>query len=112
MREKGDAHPAIALNCSDIAFRAVKVLLTHCPNVEPFDGADEVALLAMLPPIPAWWVPGTDVRQNAENSEFIEKPRVRWQEDREFLDPYYWPPEQRQQKAIELRLRRRSIRLC
>ena len=57
----------------------------------------------MLPPIPAWWVPGTDVRQNAENSEFIEKPRVRWQEDREFLDPYYWPPEQRQQKAIELR---------
>jgi hypothetical protein len=103
LREKGDAHPAIALNCSDMAHRAVKVLLTHRPNVEPFDGADEAALLGMLPPIPAWWVPGSSVEQNTESAELIEKPRVRWQEDREFLDAYYWPPEQRQQKATKLR---------
>jgi len=103
LREKGDAHPAIALNCSDMACRAVKVLLTHRPNVEPFDGADEAALLAKLPPIPAWWMPGIGVQPNAEKSEFIRKPHIRWQEDREFLDLYYWPPKQRHQKAIELR---------
>jgi len=103
LKEKEDAHPAVALNWCEMANRAVKVLMMHRPNVKPFDGSDESALLGMLPPIPAWWMPRSGVGPNAESAELIEKPRVRWQEDREFLDAYYWPPEQRQQKTIKLR---------
>jgi sugar lactone lactonase YvrE len=103
LQETGDAHPGVALNCDDMARRAIKVLLAHRPIVEPFSLADETALTAMLPPIPAWWVAGTDVSPNAEQTELIEKVRVRWQEDPEFLDRYYWPPERLQEMASELR---------
>jgi hypothetical protein len=103
LQQNGDAHPGVALTYLELAQRAIQVLLTHGPNVEPFDRADEATLLAMLPPIPAWWMPGTDVELSTENNEPIAKPRVRWQEDKGFLDRYYWSPERRQEKAVKLR---------
>lgn len=103
LQEHGDAHPALALNCSEMASRAIKVLLTHRPNIAPFDSADETGLLAMLPPIPAWWLPGTEINLSVEGGESIGESRIRWQEDREFLDRYYQFPEQRQEKAVKLR---------
>jgi hypothetical protein len=69
--------------------------------VAPFDGADEAALLAMLPPIPAWWKP--EAAPAPDQAEDEAAPNVRWQEDREWLDRYYCPPEQRNEKAHQLR---------
>jgi nucleoside phosphorylase len=103
LREKEDAQPAIALNCNEMAHRAIKVLLIHQPNVEPFDSADELALLDTLPPIPAWWMPGTAIQFNAHTTQSTQNSRVRWQEEREFLDAYYWPPQRRHEKASKLR---------
>jgi hypothetical protein len=102
LQEKGDAHPAVALNCDDMARRAVKVLVTYRPNVEPFDTADEGTLVAMLPPVPAWWLPGTDIELGGEGTP-VDKPRIRWQEDRAFLDRYYCAPERLQERASQLR---------
>jgi hypothetical protein len=103
LQEKGDADPARALTYDDLARRSITVLLTHCPNVAPFDRADEGMLLAMLPPIPAWWMPGTDVRLPGGETDLSEEPRVGWQQDRAFLDRYYWSPERRLEKATQLR---------
>jgi hypothetical protein len=103
LQERKDAHPGVALTCNEMARKAITVLLTHRPNVEPFDRADEAALTAMLPPIPAWFMSTTDRAPDAESPKLALKPRVRWQEDREFLDQYYWPPEARREKAIRLR---------
>jgi hypothetical protein len=102
LHDQGDAHPAVALDCCEMVFRAITVLLSHRPNVAPFDQADEAALRAMLPPVPAWWMPGTGVTLGPGGEE-VETPRVRWQEDREFLDRYYAAPERRCVKAAELR---------
>jgi hypothetical protein len=99
--EKGDAHPAIALNCEDLACRAIRTLLTYHPNVAPFNTADESTLFAMLPPIPSWWMP--EAAPAVDQAERAGTRRVRWQEDREWLDRYYWPPERRTEKAHELR---------
>jgi hypothetical protein len=103
LQEKGDAEPAVALYCDDTARRAIKVLLVHRPNSAPFDQADEETLMAMLPPVPAWWMPGTQTERSLESGDVVEQLRVRWQEDREFLDRYYWPPERRLEQATQLR---------
>jgi hypothetical protein len=103
LQETGDAHPAVALNCDEVARRAIKVLVVHRPNVEPFDRADDATVLAMLPPIPAWFVPETRAGPASKHGDAVGHPRVRWQDDREFLDRYYWPPEQRHEQATKLR---------
>src|SRR5579883_1887347 len=56
----------------------------------------------MLPPIPAWWMPGPDVNVGPDN-KLMETIRTRWQDDREFLDRYYAKPERRIERAKELR---------
>jgi hypothetical protein len=103
LHEKGDANPAVALTCDDLARRAIKVLATHRPSLEPFDRADVQALTAILPPIPTWDVPSTLVDVGAISNQRIERPRIRWQEDQGFLDRYYLPPEMLQDKACRLR---------
>jgi hypothetical protein len=70
-------------------------------NAALFNTADEATLLAMLPPIPAWWMPAA--APGADPAEGAEALTVRWQEDREWLDRYYRPPEQRQKKSGLLR---------
>lgn len=102
LQQTGDAEPGVALHYHEGARRAVSVLLTYRPQVAPFDQADETAVLTMLPPLPAWWVPGADVSLGP-GRELIEAVRPRWQEDREFLDRYYAAPERRIQRAAELR---------
>src|SRR5207237_1336928 len=84
----GDAHPGIALNCGDMARRAIKVLVTHRPNVELFGHADEGALMNMLPPIPEWWIPESGAKSSDATREMLTGQRIRWQEDRMFLDRY------------------------
>ena len=101
--EEGDAHPGVALTCNDEARRAVKVLVTYRPNVAPFDRAEESELLALLPPIPTWWVAGIEGGSNDETTGLAIEPRVRWQDNGEFLDRYYYSPARLQQKALELR---------
>src|SRR4051812_16226038 len=64
---------------------------------------DEADLLAMLPAIPAWWMPGINEGPNGDPDGMAAQPGVRWQEDREFLDRYYRPPERRQEGAARLR---------
>jgi|GEM_PF-4823604 len=102
LREKEDAHPGVALHYRENAQRAIAVLISHCPNVAPFNTTDEAALRAMLPPIPAWWMPGPDVNVGPDN-KLMETIRTRWQDDREFLDRYYAKPERRIERAKELR---------
>jgi hypothetical protein len=60
LQERGDAHPAVALNCFEMARRAVRVLVTFRPNASPFDRASEAELLATLPPLPDWSVGGVE----------------------------------------------------
>lgn len=101
LRQEGDAHPAIALNCSEAASRAIAVLSTHRPNVAPFNQASEAELLAMLPPIPDWVTPGSDASPGHDGE--AEKARTRWQDQRKFLDKYYAAPEMRCQRIAQLR---------
>jgi len=103
LREKGDAHPAVALNCGEMACTGIKVLLAHRPNIAPFNRLDETALVAMLPPIPAWWIGAAQGREEEDRGGTDCDKTTRWQEDREFLYRYYWPPERLREKAGKLR---------
>jgi HEAT repeat protein len=100
LQEKGDAHPAVALTCGEVACRSIKVLLIHRPNAAPFDLSAEADLVAMLPPTPSWSVPDAQVDPQIANPE---KATVRWQDDRAFLDSYYRHPECRRDRMAELR---------
>lgn len=103
LQERGDAHPAVALSCSEMACRALRVLLTHRPNVEPFDRSDGEALFRMLPPLPSWLVSGPDAPSEGSDAGPPGPPETRWQEDRAFLDRYYRQPEWRVHHASKLR---------
>jgi hypothetical protein len=103
LAQRGDALPAAALNCAEMADRAISVLCVHRPNVAPFDREDGGNLRAMLPPLPAWRMAGTGVEPGPGGVGLIERARVGWQEDREFLDRYYCKPEGRLGKAAQLR---------
>lgn len=103
LNEKGDAQPAIALNCDEFARKAIHVLVTNRPTVEPFLSSDQDSLLSMLPPIPSWWIGEKEKDPKNQQLQEIGGHHVRWQEDREFLDQYYAPPERRHDKAVELR---------
>lgn len=98
LRQEGDADPAVALECHRLAGISIEVLLAHRPNVDPFDRTDESAMWAMLPPIPVWW----SINDPKSNTTFGQPKRC-WQEDRDFLDSYFSPPECRSDKAIRLR---------
>jgi hypothetical protein len=103
LQEKGDADPRVALNCDEMARRAIHVLLTYLRNLEKFDQGNETSPMAMLPPIPAWWMPAAESEMDDQNTKQNRQRRTRWQEDREFLDRYYAPPEQLHEKACKLR---------
>jgi hypothetical protein len=103
LSQRGDAHPAAALTCDEAARRAIKVLCVYRPNSPPFDREAEHVIKNSLPPVPPWWLRGTDLEPRPDGGKPIETPRVRWQEDRDFLNCYYWKPEQRMHKTSLLR---------
>jgi len=102
-RAEGDAHPASALWCQETALQSIRVLCTHRVNMPPFDRESEAAILAMLPPIPDWSMPGTDERWDPEQHQFVPYQRPRWRDDRQLLGRYYGGPEKRCETSTRLR---------
>lgn len=96
LTQLGDAHPAVALSCDEMARHALKVLSIYRPNLAPFCIDSEQLLLSSLPPIATWWV-GTN------RVEVVGTQHEQWQKDRKFLDRYYSKPEDRMHKANILR---------
>jgi len=103
LQEKKDAQPAVALNCCEMCQRSIRTLLTYRPVLEPFGKATEKEILAMLPPIPSWWISSTEPKVLPLGENKADKVFSPWQQDKEFFDRYYFKPESRSEKSQILR---------